>query len=75
LADWIRLSNENIINLERIAHIRIKPGNTCRIYYPASSGQDIDAGMELTQEETEILMQAIEPLLRTTDPRSKAGFS
>ncbi|MBA2451954.1 MAG: hypothetical protein H0V47_02195 [Chloroflexia bacterium] len=75
MADWIRLSDENIVNLECIAHVRMKPGNTCRIYYPASSGQDVDAGVELNEAETEILMQAIEPLLRTTDPRSKVGFS
>ncbi len=72
MADWIKLSDENIVNLERIAHIRMKPKKTCRIYYPAASGQDTDAGVELNEAETEILMQAIEPLLRTTDPRSKA---
>ncbi len=75
MADWIRLSDENIVNLERIAHIHLNSANTCRIYYPAASGQDIEAGVELNEAETEILMQAIEPLLRTTDPRSKVGFS
>lgn len=72
MADWIKLSDENILNLERVARIRVDPDGTCRIYYGEAGGDKVITGTSLNTAETGTLMQIMESRMRNSDPKNRS---